>query len=107
MTWQEFGALGEVVGAVAAVALLGYIAYQIRQNSHALELNARSTLASTRQARSWGIRKPSESAASGHRAHDSDRRNGPATRKKVANAIPTNRPPMKRTKMNTSGSAPG
>ena len=50
MTWQELGALGELVGATAGVALLGYIAYQIRQNSTALKLSARSTLASTRQA---------------------------------------------------------
>jgi hypothetical protein len=33
MTWQELGALGELAGAFAAVALLGYIAYQIRQNT--------------------------------------------------------------------------
>ncbi len=45
MTWQELGALGELTGAFAAVALLGYIAYQIRQNSRLLEQNARSTRA--------------------------------------------------------------
>ena len=45
MTWQELGALGELTGAFAAVVLLGYIAYQIRQNSRLLEQNAQSTQA--------------------------------------------------------------
>jgi len=45
MTWEELGALGELTGALAAVALLGYIAYQIRQHSRLLEQNARSTRA--------------------------------------------------------------
>ena len=49
MTWQELGALGELTGALAAVALLGYIAYQIRQNSRMLEHNARTTQALTLQ----------------------------------------------------------
>ena len=52
MTWQELGALGELTGAFAAVALLGYIAYQIRQNSRLLEQNARSTRAAIYQASS-------------------------------------------------------
>ena len=52
MTWQELGALGELTGAFAAVALLGYIAYQIRQNSRQLEQNARSTRAAIYQASS-------------------------------------------------------
>lgn len=50
MGWQELGALGEIVGGVAAVVLLAYIAYQIRQNSHLLEQNARATRAATYQA---------------------------------------------------------
>ncbi len=52
MTWQELGALGELTGAFAAVALLGYIAFQIRQNSRQLEQNARSTRAAIYQASS-------------------------------------------------------
>ena len=52
MTWQELGALGELTGAFAAVALLGYIAYQIRQNSRQLEQNSRSTRAAIYQASS-------------------------------------------------------
>ncbi len=42
MTWQELGALGELTGAFAAVVLLGYIAYQIRQNSRLLRTSTAS-----------------------------------------------------------------
>jgi len=37
MNWDAVGAIGEIVGAVAVVATLFYLAYQIRQNSNALE----------------------------------------------------------------------
>jgi hypothetical protein len=50
MSWEELGALGEFVGAVAAVILLAYIAIQIRQNSKILEHNTRATEAASRQA---------------------------------------------------------
>jgi len=50
MTIQELGALGELVGAIASVVLLIYIAVQIRQNSRTLEHNTRATETSTRQA---------------------------------------------------------
>jgi hypothetical protein len=49
MTWQEFGALGEVLGAAAAIVLLAYVAYQIRQNSRSLEQSARATQAAIYQ----------------------------------------------------------
>lgn len=49
MAWQELGALGELIGAFAAVALLGYIAHQIRQNSRLLEHNSRATRAASLQ----------------------------------------------------------
>ena len=61
MTWQELGAVGELTGAFAALVLLGYIAYQIRQNSQQLEQNARSTRATIYQnssdgyARFWAL----------------------------------------------------
>ncbi|MEN8185189.1 MAG: hypothetical protein ABFS46_21915 [Myxococcota bacterium] len=61
MSWEAFGALGEVVGGIAAVILLAYIAYQIRQNSRMLEQNARATQAATYQAngefwaRAWAL----------------------------------------------------
>ncbi len=50
MSWQEIGALGELIGALASVVLLAYIAYQIRQNSQALKQGARATQAASRQA---------------------------------------------------------
>ena len=50
MDWEQLGALGELVGAIAAIALLGYIAVQIRQNSKLLQQNTRATEAASRQA---------------------------------------------------------
>lgn len=49
-TIQDFGAAGELVGAIASIVLLVYIAIQIRQNSRTLEHNTRATEAATRQA---------------------------------------------------------
>ena len=50
MTLDQLGALGELIGAIAAVVLLAYIAIQIRQNSRMLEHSARATEAASRQA---------------------------------------------------------
>lgn len=52
MDWtvQDLGAVGELVGAIASVVLLIYIAVQIRQNSKMLEHNTRATETATRQA---------------------------------------------------------
>jgi len=52
MDWtiQDLGALGELLGAIASVVLLIYIAVQIRQNSKLLEHNTKATETSTRQA---------------------------------------------------------
>ena len=50
MTLGQLGSLGELIGAIASVALLGYIAIQIRQNSKILEHNTRATEAASRQA---------------------------------------------------------
>ena len=50
MSFEELGALGELVGAIASVVLLAYIAIQIRQSSRSLEQNTRAIEASTRQA---------------------------------------------------------
>jgi hypothetical protein len=50
MGFEELGALGELIGAIASVVLLVYIAIQIRHSSKMLELNTRATEASTRQA---------------------------------------------------------
>ena len=50
MSFVQLGALGELIGAIAAIVLLGYIAVQIRQNSKLLDLNTRATEAASRQA---------------------------------------------------------
>ena len=50
MSWEQLGALGELIGAVASIVLLGYIAIQIGQNSKNLRQNTRATEAASRQA---------------------------------------------------------
>ena len=50
MTLEQLGALGELIGAIASVVLLAYIAIQIRHSSRTLEHNTRATEAATRQA---------------------------------------------------------
>lgn len=40
MNWDAVGAIGEVVGALAVVATLGYLAIQIRQNTMAVRRNS-------------------------------------------------------------------
>ena len=45
MTIQELGSIGEFVAAVATVITLGYIALQIRQNTHAARINAELDIA--------------------------------------------------------------
>lgn len=36
MNWEAIGAVGEVVGAVGVIATLGYLAVQIRHNTHSV-----------------------------------------------------------------------
>jgi len=50
VTFADLGAIGELVGAIASIVLLVYIAIQIRHSSKMLELNTRATEAATRQA---------------------------------------------------------
>ncbi len=50
MSWEQLGALGELIAAVTSIVLLGYIAIQIRQNSRILQQNTRATEAASRQA---------------------------------------------------------
>ena len=52
MTIQDWGAIGEIVGAIAVVVTLIYLAKQIRQNTHAMEEGRRLALAQTYQLRS-------------------------------------------------------
>ena len=44
MNWEAIGAVGEVLGAVAVVLTLVYLAVQIRQNSQAVKNSAAQTL---------------------------------------------------------------
>ncbi|NNL84201.1 MAG: hypothetical protein HKP27_01025 [Myxococcales bacterium] len=46
MNVQDLGAIGEVVGGIAVVVSLIYVAYQIRQSSQQLEVNSRHVRAS-------------------------------------------------------------
>jgi len=51
MTIMELGAIGELVGAIAVVATLAYLAVQIRQNTRAMAEAERLALAQTYQMR--------------------------------------------------------
>lgn len=44
MNWEALGAIGEIVGAVAVVLTLGYLAVQIRQNTRALRASTHQAL---------------------------------------------------------------
>ena len=46
MNWDAIGAIGEVLGAAAVVAILGYLAVQVRQNSRAVKNNAAQSMLS-------------------------------------------------------------
>jgi hypothetical protein len=52
MNLQDWGAIGEVVGALGVIVTLIYLAKQIRQNTHAMEEARRLALAQTYQMRS-------------------------------------------------------
>ena len=52
MTLQDWGSIGEVVGALAVVVTLIYLAKQIRQNTHAMDEGRKLALAQTYQMRS-------------------------------------------------------
>ena len=63
MTIQDWGAIGEIVGAVAVVVTLVYLAKQIRQNTHAMEEDRRLALAQTYQLRADALQAMSVQAA--------------------------------------------
>jgi hypothetical protein len=46
MNWEALGAIGEIVGAVAVVLTLGYLAVQIRQNTTSVRATSRLEIAS-------------------------------------------------------------
>ena len=45
MNWEAIGAIGEIIGAIGVIFTLGYLAYQIRQNTAQLEQNERTAIA--------------------------------------------------------------
>jgi hypothetical protein len=45
VNWEAVSAISEIVGAFGVVASLGYLAYQIRQNTKQLEQNERASIA--------------------------------------------------------------
>ena len=51
MNWEAMGAIGEVVGAIAVVLTLAYLAIQVRQNSNALDQQNKVEKAKTVQDR--------------------------------------------------------
>ena len=63
MTLQDWGSIGEVVGALAVVITLIYLAKQIRQNTHAMDEGRKLALAQTYQMRSDALQAMMVSAA--------------------------------------------
>jgi hypothetical protein len=57
MTITELGAIGELVGAIAVVVTLVYLAIQIRQNTHSMEESRRLALAQTYQMRADALQE--------------------------------------------------
>jgi hypothetical protein len=46
VSWEAVAAIGELIGAVGVIVTLGYLAFQIRQNTKQLEQNERTAIAS-------------------------------------------------------------
>ena len=59
MNWEALGAIGEIVGAVAVVVTLGYLAVQIRQNTLMMKATIRQDLCAAAQE---GIHKWAENS---------------------------------------------
>jgi hypothetical protein len=49
MNWEALGAIGEIVGAIAVIATLGYLAVQIRHNSRSVEASTRVSVGQARR----------------------------------------------------------
>ena len=67
MTLTDLGAMGEVVGALAVVASLVYLAAQIRQNTQAMAETRRLALAQTYQIRASALQEMLVHAAESER----------------------------------------
>ena len=57
MNWEAIGAIGELVGGLAVVLTLVYIAFQVRQSSKQIDQNTRALEASTFYAAGEGFHK--------------------------------------------------
>lgn len=64
MTIMELGALGELLGAIAVIVTLVYLAVQVRQNTRSLDASQRLALAQTYQMRSDALQHMLVQAAS-------------------------------------------
>lgn len=53
MNWDAIGAIGEIVGAVAVVITLAYLAAQVRSGKHALRTNVRDS--AFQQLQDWNL----------------------------------------------------
>jgi len=60
-TIQDLGSLGELIGAVGVVVTLGYLAFQIRQNTFQLKQNALTTKAAAVSASNIALRETRQS----------------------------------------------
>ena len=59
MNWEALGAIGELVGATGVIGTLGYLAVQIRQNSHAVKTaTAQSVIAAVNETLQTGAATP-------------------------------------------------
>ena len=57
MNWEAIGAIGELIGAVGVILALGYLAFQIRQNTLQLAQNERSSIAAAVYASATALRE--------------------------------------------------
>ena len=57
MNWEAIGAIGEIVGALGVILTLGYLAYQIRQNTIQLEQSTLAAKAAAQNASNEALRE--------------------------------------------------
>jgi hypothetical protein len=62
MNWEAIGAIGEVAGAFGVIATLGYLAFQIRQNTKQLTLNEQASRVAVANASATAFRVERRSA---------------------------------------------
>jgi hypothetical protein len=57
MNWEAVGAIGEIVGAIGVIVTLGYLGFQIRQNTAQLEQSERTAIAAAVSASATNYRE--------------------------------------------------